>query len=53
MPGCTHGIESLLGKYEEKKPLKRSGRRRKDNNKSDFGEIIFVNVDLIHLMADL
>jgi len=53
MPGCTHGIESLLGKYEEKKSLKRSRRRWKDNNKSDFGEIIFVNVDLIHLMADL
>jgi len=53
MPGCTHGIGSLLGKYEKKKPLKRSRRRWKNNNKSDFGEIIFVNVDLIHLMADL
>ena len=52
VPFCTHGTGSLVGKYEEKKPLKRTRRRWKDNNKPDFGEIIFVNVDWIRLMAD-
>jgi hypothetical protein len=47
-----NGIGSLVGKYEEKKPLQRPGCRWKDNNKSHFGEIIFVNVVWIHVMAD-
>jgi len=34
----TRGVGSLVGKYKEKKPRKRPGRRWKDNNKSDFGE---------------
>jgi len=36
VPSCTHGIGSLVSKYEEKKPLQRPRRRWKDNNKSDW-----------------
>ena len=52
VPSNTHGIGSLVGKYEEKKPLQPAGCRWKDNSKSDFGEVIFINVDWIHLVAD-
>jgi hypothetical protein len=51
VPSFTYGIGSLVGKYEENKPLKRPRYRWKDNKKSDFGDTIFVKVNWIHLMA--
>jgi hypothetical protein len=51
--GEARGAYSILvGKPEGKRPLRRSRRRCKDNIKMDLGEIVFGDVDWIHLAQD-
>jgi len=42
----------LVGKYEEKRPLRRPGHRWEDNIRTDVGEIGWEVVDWIYLAQD-
>jgi hypothetical protein len=42
----------LVGRHEGRRPLERPRHRWKDNIKMDLGEIVFGDVDWIHLAQD-
>jgi hypothetical protein len=52
MGGMKNACKMLVLKSEAMRPLRRPGRRRKDNISSDIREIGWVVLDWIHLAQD-
>jgi hypothetical protein len=51
--GEVRGAHNIfVGRPEGRRPLRRSRRRWEDNIKMDLGEILFGDVDWIHLAQD-
>jgi hypothetical protein len=52
MGGMKNTYKTLVGKFEDKRPLRRPGHRLEDNITMDLREIGQVGMDWMHLIQD-